>query len=964
MNDSNTPKEHQDLAEVLRKRVAGEVRFDDTSNSLYSTDASIYQINPIGIVLPRDADDVVAVVETAGSYGVPVFPRGAGPSLAGQTVGQAIVIDFSKYMRKLLEINTEEGWVKTQPGIIIDELNSKLSGHKVQFAPDPSTSNRANIGGALGNNSCGAHSILWGKTIDHVNELDVVLADASSANLGLQDTNSLKTKTSLEGLEGQIYRGLLTVADVYADDIHNRFPKIQRRVSGYNLDELSDVSLIDTARFVVGSEGTLVAITEAKLRVVQTPKFKGLAILHFNDIIESMEATVEIINLGPAAIELVDQMIVNQARSNLEYGRLMDFVEGDPGALLITEFFGDSENEISAKLDLLQSKMTKKGLGYAVSRITDPKAQANVWSVRKAGLGLMMNVQGEAKPLPFVEDTAVLPERLPEYVRRFDQIVRDHGTTAGYYGHASVGCLHIRPLINLRRDEDVQRMESIAMSISDLVLEFEGAMSGEHGDGLVRSVWNEKMFGTNLYNAFGDVKRAFDPEAIMNPGKIVDSVSMTENLRHRIDYKPPVLKTGFKYQKEGGFINAIEMCNGQGACRKVSSGTMCPSYMVTRDEEHSTRARANALRSVVNGTLPVKSLSSRRIYDVFDLCLGCKGCKAECPSNVDIAKLKYEFLNIYRKSNGLTMRDRLFGNLPLLSKMGSFMAPISNWALGSKEFKDFLESYCGIDHRRSLPKFSSQTFNQWVSSREKSKQSNVNQKDVVLFSDTFTNYNYPELGKDAVKVLEYLGYNVIVPNTACCGRTMMSAGMLDKASHNARNNLEILYPYLERGIKVVGIEPSCILGFRDEYKDLLANDPRANLLSEASMLIEEFVLHAVDEGSRFDLAKRPGRVLFQGHCHQKAMVGTSVAMELLNSIDGCLPEEIDSGCCGMGGSFGYEKEHFDISMQIGEKSLFESIRALDNEVQIVSEGVSCRQQIKDGTDKPSKHLVQLLADMI
>ena len=965
MSTQVTQSDTKSLVQELKRQVAGEVRFDKMTRFLYSTDASIYQIEPIGVVIPSTAEDVIAVIETANRYGVPVLPRGGGTSLAGQAVGHAVVIDFSKHMRHVLEVNAQEGWVRTQPGIILDELNHHLEPYGMMFAPDPSTSNRGNVGGALGNNSCGAHSILWGKTIDHVRGLDVVLSDGGTAHFGPLNGAQLEAKMRGEGLEGQIYRRLFDIGQANRDQVLKRYPKILRRVSGYNLDELVAGGDIDVARFVVGSEGTLVAITEATLRIVPRPNMKALAVLHFNELLASMEATVAILELDPAAVELMDSLIIRQARANLEYSRMMDFIEGDPQALLLVELVGDSEAELEAKLDRLEDRMKRTGLAYAVRRILRPEDQEKVWQVRKAGLGLMMNVPGDAKPIPFVEDAAVAPEALPRFVKRFDQIVRDHGTTAGYYGHASVGCLHIRPLINLKLQQDVDRMASIAAQVSDLVLEFGGSMSGEHGDGLARSVWNEKMFGSQLYNAFKEVKRAFDPKSVMNPGKIVDSPPMTDNLRVSPSYRTQELKTGFAFSQQGGFAGAVEMCNGQGACRKVQGGTMCPSYMVTRDEEHSTRGRANALRAAISGALPSDSLTGRRLYDVLDLCLECKGCKAECPSNVDMAKLKYEFLQTYHKANGYPLRNRIFGNIAALSRWGSFSAPLSNWTLKSAWFKDLMENHAGIDRRRTLPTFTSQTFAQWFRARGGSPASTALRGQVLLFPDTFTNYNHPNLGMAATRVLERLGYQVVLPHIKCCGRPMLSKGMLDTARRNARYNVDSLYPYVQQGAKLVGLEPSCILSFKDDYVDLFPGDARAKAVSESTMLIEEFVLHAQQEQGASPAFRNPARkILLQGHCHQKALVGTRPAMQLLRSIPGCDVTEIQSGCCGMAGAFGFEKEHYDISLKIGEEVLFPAIRAQQGDFLVVAEGVSCRQQIEHGTGKQAKHLVEVLADAL
>ena len=982
----------QALVEELKRDVSGEVRFDKMTRFLYSTDASIYQIEPLSVVLPRTEADVIAVVEAANRHKVPVLPRGGGTSLAGQTVGRAIVVDFSKHMRDVIEVNPEEGWVRAQPGIILDELNHRLAPHGMLFAPDPSTSNRGNVGGAIGNNSCGAHSIVWGKTVDNVVELDAVLSNGDKARFGGLTGDQLEARMRAEGLEGSIYRDLFRIGEANREEILRRYPKIQRRVAGYNLDEFVGGASFDMARFVVGSEGTLVTITEAKLKIVPRPKMTALAVLHFNDMLESMEATVAALELGPAAVELIGSMIIRQARSNLEYSRMMDFIEGDPDSLLAVEVTGESEAELVSRLDALEDRMRREGLSYACRRLMKPEDQAKLWAVRKAGLGLMMSAPGDSKPIPFVEDTAVAPEFLPQFVKRFDEIVRDHGTTAGYYGHASVGCLHIRPLINLKRQEDVGRMVSIADQISDLVLEFGGSMSGEHGDGLVRSVWNEKMFGSQICDAFREVKKAFDPSGIMNPGKIIDSPPMTEDLRISPTYRTMSLDTGFAFAEEGGFAGAVEMCNGQGACRKVLGGTMCPSYMVTRDEEHSTRGRANALRAAISGALPPEALIGKRLYDVLDLCLECKGCKAECPSNVDMAKLKYEFLDRYHKANGNTLRNRIFGDIASLSRWGSFFAPVSNWTLGSESFREVLERVAGIDRRRELPPFASQTFNQWFKARGGSAPGSNGQ--VLLLADTFTNYNYPELGRAAVTVLERLGYQVVVPPTLCCGRPMLSKGMMDKARQNARRNVDRIYPYVRAGAKLVGLEPSCILSFADDYADLLGGDAKAKSIAENTMLIEEFVLHALghngDLRSRFgaqalqkggDLPSRSAdaphedgdrqsrsadrpKFLFHGHCHQKALVGAAPAMEVLRAIPGCDVVEIKSGCCGMAGAFGFEREHYDISLSIGEQVLFPAIREQEGEFVVVAEGVSCRQQIQHGTGRPPKHLVEVLAEAL
>ena len=955
-----------DLARELAGEVEGEVRFDHVSRLLYSTDASIYQILPLGVVLPRSEEDVVATVEVARRRGVPVLPRGGGTSLAGQTVGPAVVIDYSKFMRALLEVDTERMSARVQPGIVLDELNRRLAAHGLMFAPDPSTSNRGNVGGALGNNSCGAHSIVWGKTSDNVLGLRTVLSDGTTADLGRLEAGAITSMASRDDLLGSIVRELTSVGAEYRREVDARYPKISRRVSGYNLDKLPPAAgaELDLAEFVVGSEGTLVNVSEATLRLVPLPRRRALAVLHFADLIESMEATVTALELGPAAVEHVGAMILRQARDNLEYSRMMDWVQGEPEAVLLVEFIGDSEAELRDSLDRLEGRMRRAGLGYAATRLTDAADQARVWAVRRAGLGLMMNAPGAEKPLPFVEDTAVDPESLPEFVRRFDEIVREAGTEAGYYGHASVGCLHIRPLVDLRRQTGVDRMVAIAEAVSDLVLEFGGALSGEHGDGLVRSPFIEKMFGPTILEAFGRVKMAFDPDGIMNPGKIVDPPGLVDNLRIDPDYRTVDTPTAISFNREGGLAAAIEMCNGQGACRKPAGGTMCPSFMATRDEEHSTRGRANALRSAISGAIPVESITGERIGRVMDLCLGCKACKAECPSNVDMAKLKYEVAARCRSERGPTLRERAFGNIDRLGSLGSLLAPVSNWVLGSEAVGELLENLAGIDRRRTLPPYAGQTFRQWMRARDPQAHGSAPRGRVVLFADTFTNYHHPEIGRAAVVVLEALGYQVEVPEFRCCGRPQLSVGDVERARRNAAANVEIASSAMADGAKLVGLEPSCVLAFGDEYLYLLEGDETARRVASDSLLIDEFLSDALGGRNVEFTDGGSARTLLHGHCQQRALVGTGHSLDVLRMLPGPGPAEIDSGCCGMAGSFGFESEHYEMSMAIGELSLFPEIREQSGEFELVSLGISCRQQIMDGTGVRARHLVEVVAESL
>ena len=671
-------KERQDIADELTRRVDGEVRFDPYSRLLYSTDASIYQMEPIGVVIPRTSDDVQAVVEFAAGEGLPVLPRSGGTSLAGQTVNHAIVLDFSKYLNNVLEVNAEEGWARVQPGIILEQLTKQVANHGLQYAPDPTTANRACVGGGIGNNTCGAHSVIYGKTLDHINELDVVLSDGSRAHFAPLTASALEGRLSAGGLEGDIYRGVMRIAAEQQEEIDRTYAKIQRRVSGYNLDEFVPqaglAGPVNLARMVVGSEGTLCVVTEARVNLVARPTMTSLSVLHFRSVFDASEATMKVLGHDPSSVELIDKMILDRCREALGQSRLLSFIEGDPGAMLLVEFYGENEAELTRKMDALKRDI---GLAYACVNILDRAEQAAVWNVRKGGLGLLMSIRGDAKPIPFVEDPAVDPSVMGDFVRRFDEIVTSHGTTAGYYGHAAVGCLHIRPMISLKNREGIDKMVSIGDAVSDLIKEFGGSMSGEHGDGIVRGVWTRKMFGDRIYNAFRELKHTWDPQDIMNPGKIIDTPPMTENLRYGAAYEPLHLETKLDFTSDFGFSGAVEMCNGMGACRKLD-GTMCPSFMATRDEEHSTRGRANLLRAALSGRMPEGaegSITDQRLHDALDLCLECKACKAECESGVDMAKLKYEFLNRYQERHGVPLRSRLFGNINALEPIGQPLRP-------------------------------------------------------------------------------------------------------------------------------------------------------------------------------------------------------------------------------------------------------------------------------------------------
>ena len=973
MNTSTSETLEQQLSDTL----AGEVRFDLYSKALYSTDASLYQIQPIGVVIPKNKQDVIRTVQIASEHKVPILPRGGGTSLAGQSVGEAIVLDMSKYMNQLLEVNAAEHWARVQPGIVLDELNHKLKPHGLMYAPDVATSSRANVGGTIGNNSAGSHSLIYGKTIDHVMSIDLVLSNADEITAAPISLQELETKKQGDTLEANIYRELCRICTDNEAEIRKRYPRILRRVAGYNLDEfITDAGSKEVTpyrrdgcdenhpfsltKILIGSEGTLATTVEATVNLVPIPKLTALCVVHFESLITSMEAMQPILECNPTAVELIDKTILDMARGSLEFSRLTTFIQGEPAALLAVEFYGETQAELESQLDRLEKTLKSTGFGYAFVRCLTAEEKSRVWETRKAGLGLLMGMTGDPKPVGFVEDAAVPIENLPEYVRRFDKIVTSHDTTAAYYAHASVGLLHNRPIVNLKSETDIQKMHNIAREVRDLLIELDGTTSGEHGDGLVRSEWIESMFGSQLYRAFTEVKKAFDPEGIMNPGKIVDAPPMTENLRFGTEYNTIKVDTYFDFSSQEGFGRAIEMCNGVGACRKTLTGTMCPSFIGTREEEHSTRGRANALRSIISGTLPHTELTGERLQEVLDLCLGCKACKAECPSNVDMAKIKYEVMAHYHKANGLPLHRRLFGEIGALAPLGSMFSPLSNWTVNNTLSKWIAEKVIGVDRRRDMPTFVRPTYEQWFRKRRSRRTSD---KKVVLFSDTFMNYSEPSIGKAAVEVLEACGFEVLLPEKRCCGRPLISEGMLDRAIENASYNINTLRAYADKGIPIIGCEPSCTSAITDDYVELIST-PDAKRVAEATYSFEEFFAQLVEDGELpLEFSTEPRDILLHGHCHQRALIGIQPTVKMLS-----LPAEhkvtvIDSSCCGMAGAFGYEKKHYELSMNIGELRLFEAVREKPpGSFTLSAAGFSCRHQLEHGTGVQPKHPIEVLRD--
>jgi len=969
-----------DFFSELQKHISGDLRTDDYSRMFYSTDASLYQVMPYGVLIPKTVDDVQAAVELAAKYKIPILPRTGGSSLAGQAINEALVIDFTTYLDQILEVNQEEKWVRIRPGVVLDHLNLHLRSFGLQFGPDPASSNRAAIGGIVANNSTGSHSIMYGMTADHLLETDVILSDGSSTHFGFLDPAELQGKLQRETFEGQLYQKISSITQ-NAENVRivkESTPRHWRRCGGYNVDRMLNGNggsfLIDQdhrfnlAKLICGSEGTLAVMTGIKLGLVPIPKMTALAVIHFDDLFTALKAVPEILETGPSVVEVIDNIGLTRCQEAPQYARLVGgFVQGHPNCILITEFYGESETELRSKVDRLKGHLQKQQVGAGVvSELYERAAQQDVWTVRKVALGFLMGVEGDFKPVPFIEDAAVPVEHLAEYIRKLEDFCNSIGTQMAYYAHASAGCLHVRPMVNTKLAAEIAKMPQIIDFAVDLLRGYGGALSSEHGDGRARSWANEKFFGPDLYRVYKEVKAAFDPDNILNPGNIVDSAPMTGNLRYGTAYQILAQPTHIDFSEYGetpsmGFDRAIEQCNGAGVCRKTTTGTMCPSFMVTRDEEHSTRGRANALRAALSGILPPEALTSERMYEVMDLCVECKSCKAECPSAVDMAKIKFEFLARYYEANGIPLRVRLFGAVPTISRFASGpWAPLINAVIGNQMVRNLMEKILGISSQRVMPKFASQPFTSWYKNHQP-KSTPQAQGKVVLFNDTWNTYNSPEISISATEVFEAAGFEVILPGHKCCGRPYISKGLVEQARKAARETVDRLYPFAEQGLPIVGLEPSCLLSMRDEYHFLLPGDPKVKVISDHCYTFEEFISKlAAEDQLNLSFSSQQRHVLFHGHCQQKALVGTVPTKQTLTLPKGYQAAEVDSSCCGMAGSFGYEAEHYDISMKMGKRRLFPEIQEAGNEAIIVAAGTSCRHQIEDGTGKKAFHPAQVL----
>jgi len=953
-----SPLEGTALERRLRREVQGEVRLDPLARGLYATDASIYQVFPLGVVVPRDAGDVQAVLALCREAGIPVLPRGGGTSQCGQTVGEAVVLDCSKHLRRIVGVDVAARTARVQPGLVLDELNRALRPYRLFFPVDPSTASRATLGGMAANNSSGARSIRYGNMVHNVRSIDAILADGTDARFGParadEDLAVLALRRRLEALAGR-----------EAEEIRARFPKVLRRVGGYNLDHLLEPSP-NLAELLVGSEGTLAFFTELELPLQPLPPATALGICHFPRFHDAMVVTKELVTLEPVAVELVDRTILDGARRMPEFAPVMRrYVQGEPDALLLVEFAGDEPAGLVPRLEALEEMLAGLGFPGSVVRVTDGPGQAAVWNVRSAGLNIVSNLRGSAKPVSIIEDCAVPLEYLADYTERLTGIFERHGTRGTWYAHASVGCLHVRPVLNMKSEEDVGKLRAIAEEAFAIVREYGGSHSGEHGDGLVRSEFHAEMFGERLVRAFEEVKDAFDPRALFNPGKIVRAPRMDDRrlFRYPPGYGPLPLETALDWSEWGGLTGAVEMCNNNGACRKTEPGVMCPSFLVTQDEQHGVRGRANALRLALTGQLGPDALVSEAMADTLDLCVGCKGCRRECPTGVDMARMKLEVLWHRQRLHGLRLRDRAVAYLPRLApwlwRVRRLLGLRDAWPALAR----WTERFSGLSARRRLPAFHPAPFR----SPAGSSSAPPDRPEVALLVDTFSTWFEPENARAAQRVLERAGYRVSFPaNPAgrrppCCGRTFLAVGLVEEGRAEARRLLEAVRPLVERGVPLVGLEPSCLLTLRDEFLALLPGEETART-ARAALTFEEFLGQERAAGRlRLALHSLPqSRAVLHGHCHQKAFGLLSGVTAALQMVPGLEVETLGGSCCGMAGTFGYEARHVDVSTQMAERTLLPAVRRAAPESLLVADGFSCQHQIHAGTGRTAVHVARVL----
>jgi len=978
-----------DLLSDLKKQLEGDLFIDPAHRLMYATDASAYREVPLGVARPKHSGDVMTLVGFARAHHIPLIPRTAGTSLAGQVVGSGLIVDVSRYMTDILEINAQEHWVRVQPGVILDELNKRIEPMGLFFGPETSTSSRCMIGGMVGNNSCGAHSILYGSTRDHVISVKGLLSDGSAVDF--RDISREEFHRKCEGslLENRIYR---QIREILSDpenqsEIRNEYPdpEIHRRNTGYAVDILLNmepfveesqklkvknqnrVPRFNFSKLIAGSEGTLMLMTEITLNLVPLPpKEKALVCVHCHTVTEALKANLIALKYRPGSVELMDKAIMDCTKDNIRQRQNRFFIEGDPGAILIVEFARKTRDEILELCKEMESEMRSLDLGYYYPVVFPPQL-AKVWELRKAGLGVLSNYPGDRKPVPVTEDTAVSPVVLPDYIREFDSMLKELGLECVYYAHVGSGELHLRPILNLKDSGDVELFHTVALKTARIVKKYKGSLSGEHGDGRLRGEFIPIMLGEKNYRLLKAIKHLWDPDGIFNPGKIVDTPRMNTSLRFEPGTATREIQTIFDFSASHGILRAAEQCNGSGDCRNtvLTGHWMCPSYMALKEEKTTTRARANILREFLTHSPKVNPFDHREIWEVMDLCLSCKACKSECPSNVDITRLKSEFLQHYYDAHGIPLRSRLIANITPINRLGSLAPGMFNFFLKNHFTSGLVKHMLGFARQRSIPLLFSTTLRAWAAGYQQKVSEG---KIVYLFTDEFTNFNDVEIGTKAIRLLNALGFRVIIPDHEESGRTYLSKGLSRKAKQLANENVRKLKDLITHETPLIGIEPSAILTFRDEYPDLVDHGLKeaAIKLSDCSFLYDEFITGLFTSGkvSSGQFTDEPKHIKLHGHCHQKALASVESTKKMLSIPRNFRVEEIKSGCCGMAGAFGYEKEHYDISIKVGELVLFPEIRNTSAEVILAAPGTSCRHQIKDGTGRTAYHPVEILFDAL
>jgi len=970
-----------DLVAALSERVHGEVRFDTYSKELYATDASAYEVTPIGVVFPHSTEDVAEVVSYCAEHGIPVLPRGGGTSLAGQTVNEAVVLDFTDTMDDVLDIDPKGETARAQPGAILGELNAELEPHGLKFAPDPAWGDKSALGGAIGNNSTGAHSLQYGKTDAYIEECEVVLADGTVTTFGEVTIEELRERAGTEDLEGRIHREVLRIIEEEKEEIEAKFPDLKRNVSGYNLDwlvEESEDGSVNLARLLAGSEGTLGIITEAEVSLEPIPETKSVALLTYDGLVEAMEDVPAILEHDPAALEVLDDVLLDLARETQEFGPVVGMLPEGTDAVLLVEFYAESDTAGKEKVaDLIGDRVPEAetevaphgdvGTGAEVwakeaMEAHDAETREKFWKMRKSGLPILLGRTSDAKHIAFIEDTAIPPENLAEYVADFREILERYDTYASFYAHAGPGVLHIRPLVNTKTVEGVETMHDIADDVTDLVVKYDGSVSGEHGDGRARTQWNKKLYGEHLWNVFRDLKTAFDPDWLLNPGQVCGDVDMTQDLRFSPEYDFDAgFETEMVWDEENGFQGMAELCHGCGGCRgsqDVTGGVMCPTYRAADEEVTATRGRANMLRNAMSGELPEDEIfEDEFVHEVLDLCIGCKGCAHDCPSEVDMAKMKTEVMNEYHQREGATLREKFFAHVEPLSKLGSKTAPVSNW-LRALPGADTVESkLLDLAPERDLPTFADQSLREWFEARDATinQPPETAERKALLMPDTYTNYVHPETGKAAVEVLEAAGVHVeVAKGTTGSGRPPLSKGFVDIARSRAEENVAALDPRIDEGWDVVAVEPSDAVMVQHDYLDLLTGDAVERVAANTYGVMEYLDAFDLDTG-----AEGTGELTYHGHCHQKAHAKDGHAAAVLEGA-GFAVDELDSTCCGMAGSFGYEAEHYSMSKSIAA-ILYDQVDDSDGE-RVVAPGTSCRTQLEDEVDP--EHPIEALADAL